>query len=735
MNVKTTQMKKLITFLLVILSIGCIAQSTQKFNFGFETKGPIENLSKDWAKIGVGTFELGLDSAIVHSGKYAAKIAATVGPNAGVGYKIPANYVGKTIKLEGFMKIENVENGFAGLVLRINGGGTVLAIDVMQNQNINGTKDWQKYTITLPYPEIAENILVGGIIIGKGNAWFDDFVLTIDDQDVQTLEETVKLIPKAKLDKEFDQGSNFHLSRINKVQIEKLFKLSKIWGFLKYHHPEIAKGNLNWDYELFRILPKLESSDFEGQILKWVKSIGGVNSELKEKLVFSGVKIQPDTKWIADKSFLSKEFCQELSKIENSQREDLNYYLSFTPDANPIFKNENPYPGMKWDDTDYQLLSLFRYWNMIEYFFPYKHLTEKNWNDVLLEYIPQIIVCEDELSYKLTILGLIGEVHDTHANMRDKTLNQFYGNNTAPLEINFIENKAVVVKISKQLNNNSGIKVGDVITKINGIETEKVIAEKIKYCPASNYPTQLRDLSERLLRTNDNVLNLTLENQTKTYGETVNTVPITDISFRNTEVSSHSEIGKDIGYIYPGSLKNGEIDEIMNSFLNKKGIIIDMRCNPSDFIVFSLGKYLMPKPTEFVKFTITSLTNPGLFTFADTLKVGKVNPDYFKGKVIILVNEITQSSAEYTTMALKLAPNATVIGSTTAGADGNVSAIVLPGNIRTMISGIGVYYPDGTETQRIGIVPDIIVKPTIEGIKLGKDEVLDKAIEIINNIN
>jgi len=49
-----------------------------------------------------------------------------------------------------------------------------------------------------------------------------------------------------------------------------------------------------------------------------------------------------------------------------------------------------------------------------------------------------------------------------------------------------------------------------------------------------------------------------------------------------------------------------------------------------------------------------------------------------------------------------------------------------------MISGIGVYYPDGKETQRIGIVPDLEIKPTIEGIKNGRDELLEKAIEIIN---
>jgi C-terminal processing protease CtpA/Prc len=86
-------------------------------------------------------------------------------------------------------------------------------------------------------------------------------------------------------------------------------------------------------------------------------------------------------------------------------------------------------------------------------------------------------------------------------------------------------------------------------------------------------------------------------------------------------------------------------------------------------------------------------------------------------------------------MAFRKAPRAKVIGSTTAGADGNVSEFFLPGVIRTMISGIGVYYPDGKQTQQIGIIPDIEVKPTIKGIMEGRDELMEKAIEIINNGN
>jgi len=45
-----------------------------------------------------------------------------------------------------------------------------------------------------------------------------------------------------------------------------------------------------------------------------------------------------------------------------------------------------------------------------------------------------------------------------------------------------------------------------------------------------------------------------------------------------------------------------------------------------------------------------------------------------------------------------------------------------------MISGIGVFYPDKRPTQRIGIVPDREVKPTIAGIRAGRDELLEAAV-------
>lgn len=186
-------------------------------------------------------------------------------------------------------------------------------------------------------------------------------------------------------------------------------------------------------------------------------------------------------------------------------------------------------------------------------------------------------------------------------------------------------------------------------------------------------------------------------------------------------------LGKDVAYIKLSSIKSADIPDYMERAAHTRGLVVDIRNYPSAFVPFALGQYLVDKPTPFARFTVGDLGNPGGFQWG---KVVALYPQAarYAGKVMILVDEISQSQSEYTAMALRAAPRARVVGSTTAGADGNASWIPLPGGLRTMISGIGVFYPDKRPTQRIGIVPDIEVKPTIAGIRAGRDEVLEAAI-------
>ena len=55
---------------------------------------------------------------------------------------------------------------------------------------------------------------------------------------------------------------------------------------------------------------------------------------------------------------------------------------------------------------------------------------------------------------------------------------------------------------------------------------------------------------------------------------------------------------------------------------------------------------------------------------------------------------------------------------------------MLTQDIQSAFTSLGVYYPNGDSTERIGIVPDSVVTPTVIGIMQGRDEVLEKALQV-----
>lgn len=78
--------------------------------------------------------------------------------------------------------------------------------------------------------------------------------------------------------------------------------------------------------------------------------------------------------------------------------------------------------------------------------------------------------------------------------------------------------------------------------------------------------------------------------------------------------------------------------------------------------------------------------------------------NYYKGRIIILVNEWTRSFSEYLTMALQVNPRSITVGNSTSGSDGNVSLFTFPGKVLTTYSGIGIYYPDFLQLNELEYV-------------------------------
>lgn len=717
------------TFFSIISFVFCVALSFSQDSHNLDFEILENNKAQDWNVFGNGDYKISYDKTIYQNGNVSAVIEST-GDNVqfnALAYNIPATFGGKKIKLTGYIKTENVSNGWAGLWMRID---PQVAFDNMQSRGITGTTDWKKYEIELDYNSNAKKIVIGGILSGTGKIWVDNLIVTIDGKPLNKAPE--KELTKPQLDKEFDNGSLISFTSLNKTQIANLDLLGRVWGFLKYYHPSIGEGNYNWDYELFRILPKYQKTATNTErdllLINWINYLGEVKVCKSCKETPEDAVLKPDLAWI-NNSGLSNSLIEKLKYIQQNRHQGNHYYIGMMPSVgNPDFKNENNYSEMTYPDDGFRLLALYRYWNMMQYFNPNRHLTDKNWNNVLKEYIPKFIDAKNELEYELAVLEIIADVKDTHANLwggGDK-IQELRGNYFPPVHVRFAENKLVVDDyFNPEMQKDIVLEIGDVITHVNGKAIEDFIDENHQFYPASNQPTRLRDMSRDILRSNSEriIINYIRDNQSFT--KELQLFLKDDLKYYGwyrpeKDGKSYKILDNNIGYITLKNIKNEDVAEIRKKFKDTKGIIVDIRNYPSAFMPFLLGSYFTSKYSPFVKFTNGKTNNPGEFSYGKDLSIPPKGK-FYKGKVAVLVNELSQSQAEYTAMAFKAGDNVTIVGSTTTGADGNVSRINLPGGLSTMISGIGVYYPDGTKTQRVGIIPDVVVNLTVDGIKNGID--------------
>ena len=150
--------------------------------------------------------------------------------------------------LRGFLRTEGVTE-FAGLWMREDGPDGMVQFDNMQGQGLKGDTDWTEYSIRLSWIPGPRTCSSGSWWRG-GTVWADDLELLIDGKPFHQAPDRVREPTVLDTDHRFDGGSGVTTTELTDVQVENLALLAKVWGFLKYHHPRVALGELHWDFEL-----------------------------------------------------------------------------------------------------------------------------------------------------------------------------------------------------------------------------------------------------------------------------------------------------------------------------------------------------------------------------------------------------------------------------------------------------------------------------------------------------
>lgn len=712
-------------------------------------------LPKGWsAKGDKSIMRLKLDSSTKQRGKYSLLIE-TLRPNgdeeAAVFYSIKAAQAGQKFTFKGFLKTENNSGGF--FFIRMNGNKAVNYTVVnndgvdLKDKGYNPTGDWQAFSFTTDYDAIDADSIHFGIVPGeKGKIWLDNVSLEFDGKDITKAPLNKLQVYPARMDTVFRYSSGITSLTANNQVIENLTNLGMLWGFLKYYHPSIGMGNYNWDAELFRILPTVMAAENKLAAHKameeWLDKLGKPE-KCKQCIAInkdSNVRMMPDYGILFKKGNFPASLTAKLQYIIQNRTSDNKYYIRLDYYGRPYFKNEDAYEQMTSPDVGYRLLALYRYWNAIQYFYPYRHLIGEGWNKVLSEFIPKFLQASDSVSYTLVCAEVATRIQDSHAGVQSRIMGDFFGRFAPPIQVKFIEDQLAVTDyyISDSVTQRQ-FKIGDIVTKIG----DKTVTELKKYyssiVSASNYPRLLFNMQSLMLRGNTAEADIEILREGKTFtirmkriarGNAANTLKDRDPSPKD---SSFKFINNSIGYFFPGKYKDAQFDRIKEAFKNTKGMIIDFRTYPTACTECLFSSWINMNADDVRRSTKGNLYTPGLFTYHPKTKKAKTANEYYKGKVIVLVNERTVSAAEGQASSLRTAPNVKILGTTTAGANGDNAGIVLPGNVRTSFTGIGIYNTYGLWAQRTGLKIDVTVKPTIKGIKEGRDEVLEKAIEIIEN--
>ena len=526
-------------------------------------------------------------------------------------------------------------------------------------------------------------------------------------------------------------------------QTKNLTAFAKVWGFLKYYHPSVAKGSPDWDAELLKMVPEIEArpndDTFNAAVTAWYRSLP------EAKLSAAITKLQGDTVI----HIFDEQDIKHFGIPDELQQQLTQLYLYHIPDSNKfignvynghsldyIYHNENPYTEPSYPDEAHRLLALFRYWNIINYFYPDKHINAKNWDAVLPLFIPKFIADANAGEYRQTFLMLTAQLKDSHSFFSQKDWNKIH-QLSPPFTTYYINGKYYIGESRyDSLTWKQDLKVGDEIVSINNKPVKDRIEELKPYTTGTNELSFYRNIGNSLFAVDSSN---SIAAGFKRKGVITNKiVPLFTgmelYNYRKTHgLKQWQNMGNGVWYVRICEVSNPDtLKKLFADIQNAKIVIWDMRSYPSFQLVSAMGPGLYQNTPESTIANIGLLLYPGTLVSRNEKAIGTQNElklPLYKDKMIVLVNEHTQSLSESIAYELRFRPETIIMGRQTAGTTGNILFVDYPGGIGASFTGVGVRGKNNSFSEGKGVKIDKEIKLSGEKLTQYPDYVLETAYQ------
>jgi len=450
---------------------------------------------------------------------------------------------------------------------------------------------------------------------------------------------------------------------------------------------------------------------------------GGYVAQVRvQDFVISGKRVQLAADRTLDPSLSDDAVYAAASELSNTR----SVMPPSIEDPPALEQSDDAYSATRYPSESHRVLAVYRLWGAIHYFFAYPHLMDRPWSESLSEFIPLIRSAKGELEYSKTIAEMAAWLQDNHVGVDGSPeLQRWLGIAPQSAVIQFIEGKPVVTRLLAE--SPGGLQPGDEIVTIDGEPVGDRVARIQPYLSFSTPQGRDQLLAVRLLagvrdtRSKVQVLRngKTLEVSTSERGPTFRPA-----AQRDGEVVR--VIDGDVGYIDLDRLQSQDVASALRKLQGTRGIVFDMRGYPrAGFdVVAHVNRAGNPVASQFYQPQLLAGWSVRLHV------IQRLEPpasQVYTNPTVMLIDERAQSAAEHLGLWLKAANGTKFIGSPTAGANGTVARVTLPGGLTVRFTGTDARHANGAQLQRVGLIPDIEVRPTIQGVRAGRDEVLERA--------
>jgi C-terminal processing protease CtpA/Prc len=592
----------------------------------------------------------------------------------------PTPYRGQKLKYTAWVRMEAQSRGSGSLWLRMDrADGSRAFFDNMTDRPIRDTV-WKQYTITGRVDSTVSTMLLGSMLWGKGKLMVDQAQLFVDSNGEW---EEVSL-----------PNPGFENKSIGRKQ----------------------KG-VSWRTEGEGYAFEAEKQEaFQGK-----KSISisyqGETKTQKGKPLFS---YEPAFGELIEKQLGPGIFCQIPLVLYGDARSTYP-----TGDTKALLALQQKLEMLQNDPQNLALRlgNVINTYNVFQHFYPYFDVVEVDWEARLeeaLEWSFQDQTNEDHLA---TLQKLTAYLQDGHISVSHNSMQRF----VPPIAWEWIEDQLVITGVYDEP---LSIKPGEVVSQVNGMAAKDFFTGVYARISAGTEGwLHYRANINSLMGSENTELSLRI-------GEEVHQLR------RSQELSAperkpqqivHQKLPDNLYYLNLDLIEMDTIRELLPKLEQSEGIICDMRGYPNSNHGL-ISHLLSTHDTTKGWMQVAQIVYPDQEEIVDFVEyewlLKSRKPYLGDNKVVFITDGRAISYAESYMGYIEGYQLATIVGQPTAGTNGNVNSFLLPGNYRIRWTGMKVLKHDGSQHHGIGILPHVYVEKTMAGVKAGRDEFLEKAIEL-----